>query len=283
MIKKTVKQGFTLIELLVVISIIAILMSILMPALGKVRKQAKSTVCMSNLKQLGVANMTYAAENKGMCVSFENASNNQSFWPGNTSFLNIVGMTQEEIQQAASGGGFGYRWPSGYLCPEYNPNKIVKDSQYLTFEHEMSYGLNYTGWADGTNNSVNILAMGSLTKAQIEKINLNFSNVRQPSNKIMFVDNFNWWVFQSGADPANWYSGYSNVGINGDPKWQFMYGVSVVPYYHNDAANVAYFDGHAGQLKVDEMYITKSSSGDRGGTVRTIDEVKMRKLWNPIR
>ena len=49
------KSGFTLIELLVVISIIALLLSILMPALTKVKAQARAVVCKSNLKQLAVA------------------------------------------------------------------------------------------------------------------------------------------------------------------------------------------------------------------------------------
>ncbi len=52
-------KGFTLIELLVVIAIIALLMSILMPALNKVKAQAKGTVCMSNIRQIGVAANLY--------------------------------------------------------------------------------------------------------------------------------------------------------------------------------------------------------------------------------
>lgn len=55
-------KGFTLIELLVVISIIAVLMSILMPALNKVRQQARATVCMTNMRNLGTASGTYAAD-----------------------------------------------------------------------------------------------------------------------------------------------------------------------------------------------------------------------------
>ena len=58
-VKKHVK-GFTLIELLVVISIIALLLAILLPALGRAREQAKGTRCLANLKQIGLAMHLYA-------------------------------------------------------------------------------------------------------------------------------------------------------------------------------------------------------------------------------
>ena len=57
-------KAFTLIELLVVISVIAVLMGILIPILGRVRKQAKSVVCQSNLRQWGLAFQQYRAENR---------------------------------------------------------------------------------------------------------------------------------------------------------------------------------------------------------------------------
>ncbi len=57
------KYGFTLIELLVVISIIALLMSIMLPALGMVKKQARVLVCMSNLRQWGLVHQMYGDDN----------------------------------------------------------------------------------------------------------------------------------------------------------------------------------------------------------------------------
>ena len=57
------KKGFTLIELLVVIAIIALLLSIIMPSLQFVKKQAEHTVCLSNLGNLSKAWYAYANEN----------------------------------------------------------------------------------------------------------------------------------------------------------------------------------------------------------------------------
>ena len=63
--QQRLRCGFTLIELLVVISIIALLMSILMPSLGRARELAKKVVCKSNLKQINLAMVMYTYDNNG--------------------------------------------------------------------------------------------------------------------------------------------------------------------------------------------------------------------------
>ena len=57
-------RGFTLTELLVVIGLIAVLISLLLPVVGRVRAAANSAACLSNLRQLGIAIDLYAVNNK---------------------------------------------------------------------------------------------------------------------------------------------------------------------------------------------------------------------------
>ncbi|MCP4452862.1 MAG: prepilin-type N-terminal cleavage/methylation domain-containing protein, partial [Planctomycetes bacterium] len=58
-------QGFTLVELLVVVSVIAVLIGILLPALGKARESAKSTVCTSSLHSWALVFGVYSNDNNG--------------------------------------------------------------------------------------------------------------------------------------------------------------------------------------------------------------------------
>lgn len=62
---RVARRGFTLIELLVVIAVIAVLIGLLAPALGKARASSKTVVCQSNMRQMMVAALTYAADENG--------------------------------------------------------------------------------------------------------------------------------------------------------------------------------------------------------------------------
>ena len=73
------RKGFTLIELLVVIAIIALLMAILMPALSRVKQQAKTVACLANLKQWGLMFTMYTQDNDGYFFSGEGGGSGQ-FW-----------------------------------------------------------------------------------------------------------------------------------------------------------------------------------------------------------
>jgi len=74
-----VRKGFTLIELLVVIAIIALLMAILMPALRRVKEQARTIGCIANLRQWGIISSMYTEANDGRFWSGQDGSG--YYWP----------------------------------------------------------------------------------------------------------------------------------------------------------------------------------------------------------
>src|SRR3569833_53312 len=89
--QKTVSWcAFTLVELLVVIGIIALLISILLPALTKARYQAQLTTCMARLQQFSHAMNIYAAEHRGVLPRFDSPQTGQNLLDVSNEFYDVL-------------------------------------------------------------------------------------------------------------------------------------------------------------------------------------------------
>ncbi len=130
------KKNFTLIELLVVIAIIAILASMLLPALSKARAMARSAQCINNLKQGGLAFTMYANDENDLLPHLD----------GNTMWATLI--------SPYIGGQIGYMYFGSYTkdnafmtCagPANGPISVAPDVSFPF--SSFSYGVSYSEWA----------------------------------------------------------------------------------------------------------------------------------------
>ncbi len=210
---KRADSGFTLIELLVVIAILALLVSILLPSLQQARNLARSVVCVSNLRNLQVANQYYAADWDGAYAPDFIGVSMARKWYSTLDFRKYMGL--EYVSPPAG----GTRWPADKLCPmsEYGLGDVTVDG----VKPGKFYGYNMTGLTS--------IMPQSGTYRGVKQ-----SDIRLPAENLAWADGLDWQVWINSADL---YIDDFHIVTTG-----------MVSYRHREGLNLVYFDGHAGYL-----------------------------------
>ena len=217
-------RGFTLIELLVVIAIIAILAAILFPVFARAREKARQTSCLSNLKQIGLANMMYAQDYDERLVNqFSYSPSPHLYWWFD---LLMPYMNNYQIIECPS-GGFPYH-------PTYNTtNRPPGLPQVGTLSYALAH-------ISHDANHVAITPQGGAKLAAIP----------EPAGTINFFDSNNHQMFTGGS------ADYRLLNIMDGGS------TSRVAERHNDGFNCAFVDGHAKWLNSTQPGMWTTKAGD---------------------
>jgi prepilin-type N-terminal cleavage/methylation domain-containing protein/prepilin-type processing-associated H-X9-DG protein len=162
--------AFTLIELLVVIAIIAVLAAILTPVMKRVREQADSTKCVSNLRQIGVAINSYASERDGSLPGPLKMGQSPVFEANEQGSLALLlakylGIRVDDGD--ADKSDESDQRANLFVCPSWTRVQAKKsDSPVYSLNDEILPDLNQTPWGDPANNEtpLKLAALSTWTK-----------------------------------------------------------------------------------------------------------------------
>ncbi len=229
------KKFFTLIELLVVIAIIAILASMLLPALNKSRQTARKIKCIGILKQYGMAGLLYASNHDDYWVPAKEIG---PMWHTNLAFIASLGSGYDSVNSntvVANNTTSGHT-ASGMICPDA-ARALSKD---------ISNGMPYIGYSYGVSINDCPPTWGGGDEVYSHKI----TRIVQPSKRMAFLDGTDWQLNMDRADPG------ANYLANGD---EFPTQAYVAAYRHggNNLLNAALYDGHVETLPSAEVRIAR--------------------------